>query len=84
MLSFAVALLSAFLIGWVVASGVSLRLKLRERHSRKGPLVDDGAVRAILEGGVLMTDEEPPLDLDEIDEEERRFWTEPWDEPEEW
>ena len=25
-----------------------------------------------------------PDDLDDIDEQERRFWSESWDEPEEW
>ena len=48
------------------------------------PVVDDDAVKAILETGRLVTEEEEPLDLREIEEEERRFWSERWDEPEEW
>ncbi len=84
LLSFTFALLAAFLVGMVVASGVLLRLRLRERLGRRTPVVDDDAVRAILHEGVLRTDEDPPLDLDEIDDEERRFWDERWDEAEEW
>jgi len=83
-LSFVLALFSAFLVGLVVASGVHLRLRLRERLGRGTPVVDDQAIRKILEEGVLTAEDDPPLDLDKIDEEERRFWTEPWDEPEEW
>jgi hypothetical protein len=84
MLSFLLALVSAFLVGLVVASGVHLRLRLRERLGRRTPVVDDQAIRKILEEGVITAEDDPPLDLDEINEEERRFWTEPWDEPEEW
>ena len=46
-------------------------------------MVDDGAVSQILEKGVLALDEDEPLDQREIDDEERRFWSERWDEPEE-
>jgi len=84
LLSFTFALLLAFLLGLALASGVHLRLRLRERLGRTAPVVDDDAVRAILSEGVLRTDEDPPLDLEEIDEEERRFWDERWDEAEEW
>jgi hypothetical protein len=84
MLSFALALLSAFLVGLVVASGIQLRVRMQRRLHRGRPLVDDAAVRAIVERGVLTTDEDEPLDYDEIDEEERRFWSESWDEPDEW
>ncbi len=84
MLSFVLALLSAFLVGLVVASGIQLRMRMRRRLHRARPLIDDAAVRAIVERGVLTTDEDEPLDYDEIDEEERRFWSESWDEPDEW
>ena len=66
------------------AAGISLRVRLREEIDSGRPRVDDEAVRAILETGVLQTDEDEPLDMGEIDDEERRFWSEPWDEPEEW
>ena len=86
MFSFIIALLSAFLVGLVMASGLRLRARLlRSGRGRECmPVVDDEAVRRILEEGVLDVDVEPPLDLNEIDDEERRFWSERWDEPEEW
>jgi hypothetical protein len=47
------------------------------------PVVDDRAVSQILETGVLAAEDDEPLDQAGIDEEERRFWSERWDEPEE-
>jgi len=82
MLYFTIALLSAFLVGLVGASGLRLRGRIRRRLARSVPVVDDRAVSQILETGVLAVDDEP-LDQAEIDEEERRFWSERWDEPEE-
>jgi hypothetical protein len=84
MISFTVALLSAFLVGLAMASGLRLRARLLRRRQRTMPVVDDEAVRRILEQGVFEAKVEPPLDLEEIEEEERRFWSERWDEPEEW
>lgn len=82
MLYFTIALLSAFLVGLVGASGLRLRGRIRRRLARSVPVVDDRAVSQILETGVLAGDDEP-LDQAGIDEEERRFWSERWDEPEE-
>jgi hypothetical protein len=65
------------------AAGVSLRVRLRDEIHAPSPVVDDDAVRAILDTGRLATDEDEPLQAREIDEEERRFWSENWDEPEE-
>ena len=65
------------------AAGVSLRVRLRDEIHSSSPVVDDDAVRAILDTGSLATDEDEPLQAREIDEEERRFWSENWDEPEE-
>ncbi len=84
MLSFTFALLFAFLVGLMVAQGIQLRVRIRRRLRTPRPLVDDAAVRSILERGVLVTEDDEPLDYDEIDEEERRFWSESWDEPDEW
>lgn len=84
MLSFTIALLMAFLVGLVAASGLRMRARLRRRRGRSMPVVDDDAVRRILQEGVLEADGEAPLDMDEIEDEERRFWSERWDEPEEW
>jgi hypothetical protein len=83
MYEFTVAFLSALLVGLAVTSGVLLRRRLRRQRADAGPRVDDDAIRAILRRGVLESDEEEPLDLGEIEEEERRFWSENWDEPEE-
>jgi hypothetical protein len=85
MVAFVLALLSSFLVGLVLASGIRLRSRVRRRLApRSGsPRVDDQAVRAIIERGVLVTDEDEPLDLGEIEEEERRFWSSGWDEPDE-
>lgn len=74
----------AGLLGLVVASGVSLRSKLRRGIEQPEPRVDDDAVRRILETGRLATDEDEPLDLREIEDEERRFWSESWEDPDEW
>lgn len=85
MLSFTFALLIAFLMGLMVARGIRLRARIRERLGPARPQVDDDAVRRIIEEGVLSHEEDEPLDFDEIAEEERRFLSETnWDEPEEW
>ena len=59
-------------------------MRLTESIGRATPLVDDDDVDQILRTGVLITHEDQPLDLEEIDDEERKFWSEPWDQPEEW
>ena len=66
------------------AAGVSLRVRLRDEVDSGSPVVDDEALRTILETGVLAADDDEPLDTGEIDDEEGRFWNESWDEPEEW
>lgn len=68
----------------VFVAGLSLRSRLRERLASREPRVDDDAVRSILETGRFVTEEDEPLDWEEIEEEERRFWSESWDEPDEW
>ncbi len=83
MLYFTIALLSAFLVGLLGASGLRLRGRIRRRLTRSVPVVDDRAVSEILATGVLAAEDDEPLDQAEIDEEERRFWSERWDEPEE-
>ncbi|MHB1193296.1 MAG: hypothetical protein ACYC6F_09635 [Longimicrobiales bacterium] len=83
MLYFTIALLSAFMVGLLSASGLRLRGRIRRRLARSVPVVDDRAVSQILETGVLAAEDDEPLDQAEIDEEERRFWSERWDEPEE-
>lgn len=68
----------------IFAAGVSLRVRLNQDVDGVGPVVDDEALRAIMDTGTLTTDEDEPSDLREIDQEERRFWSEDWEEPEEW
>lgn len=74
----------AGLTALVIAAAVALRLRLRRQLGPRGPHVDDEAVRTILETGTIRDETPEPLDLDEIEEQERRFWSEPWDEPDEW
>lgn len=84
MLSFFWILFWGALTLLVFVAGVSLRSRLRERLAAEEPRVDDDAVKRILETGRLVTDDDEPLDWEEIEEEERRFWSERWDEPDEW
>ncbi len=66
-----------------MATYVVTRRWLAARAERRTALTDE-AIRAIELHGRLETDDEP-LDLGEIDAEERRFWEEEeWDESEEW
>ncbi|HET8655468.1 MAG TPA: hypothetical protein VFL93_08115 [Longimicrobiaceae bacterium] len=66
-----------------VLAGARYRVHLHSSRSR-GPRVDDDAVRRILDEGTLVTpDEDEPLDLDEAARAEEEFWSESWDEPEE-
>ena len=67
-----------------LAAGVSLRTRLRERIDAPRPGIDDEAVEEILQSGTIVTSEDEPLDLGDIDEEERKFWSESWNEPDEW
>jgi hypothetical protein len=67
-----------------LAAGVSLRTRLRERIDAPRPVIDDEAVEEILQSGTIVTSEDEPLDLGDIDEEERKFWSESWNEPDEW
>ena len=54
------------------------------RSSANAPIVDDEALRRILEEGSLSTAEEEPLDLEKAARAEEEFWAESWDEPEEY
>ena len=72
----------AGLVVLAVTAGISLRVRLREHVRPRIPLIDDEAIDAILTIGTL-TDDDEPLDIGDIDEEERKFWSESWDDPEE-
>ena len=68
----------------VVTAGVSFRVQLRDRVEKNRPSVDDAAIEEILATGALTTDEDSPLNIEQIDDEEQKFWSQPWDEPDEW
>lgn len=64
-----------------VAAGVTMHAKRRDAFGAPVPFVDDEILEQILERGEVFVEEDDPLDLDEIDDEEERFWSESWDEP---
>ena len=67
-----------------VVGAVRFRMRLRALVHRP-PVLEDDDVRDIIAHGVFVSDEDEPLDLDQVNEEERRFWEEAqWDEAEEW
>lgn len=59
--------------------------RVRSQRSGSPPPVDDAAVRRILHDGTITApDEDDALDLDEIARAEDEFWSESWDEPEDY
>lgn len=79
-----VALIWGGLAVLAVVGGAVVRRKLGASLERAEQALDDDAIRRIVETGSLTVDQDPPLDLEEIEEEEERFWSETWDEPEDW
>jgi hypothetical protein len=68
-------LVAAVVIGAVlVYAWWRTRRTLRRGVHAGRPTVDEAAIRAIESTGRLVTQEDEPLDLDEIEKEERRFW----------
>lgn len=63
-----------------VAAGVTLHVRRRDVYGRV-PVVDDALIEQIIERGEVYVEEDEPLDLEAIDDEEERFWSESWDEP---
>lgn len=67
------------------AAGIRHLARLRATRPQSGtPRVDDEAIRRILETGTLPTGRDEPLDMDEAARAEEEFWSQPWDEPEEY
>ena len=64
----------------VVSAAVTIRARRREAFGRSGPVIDDETIARIIEHGEVVVDDDEPLDIREIDDEERRFWSETWDE----
>lgn len=68
---------------FALVGAVRLRARLRAHVDRR-PTLDDADVRRIVDTGVFVSEEDEPLDLDQVEAEERRFWEEAeWDEAEE-
>jgi hypothetical protein len=66
-----------------LAGGLIYRARLDRASGAGSPLLTDDMVRQIEESGYVDVDE--PLDLEQIQEEEERFWEEqPWEEPDEY
>ncbi|CAN5857496.1 hypothetical protein BH23GEM9_BH23GEM9_36550 [soil metagenome] len=65
-----------------LAGGLVYRSRLMRATGPGETRITDDVVKQIEEAGWVDIDE--PLDIDEIKEEEARFWEEPWDEPDEW
>ena len=63
-----------------VAAGVTIHLRRRDAYERV-PVVDDAVIEQIIERGEIYVEDDEPLDLDVIEDEEERFWSESWDEP---
>ena len=63
------------------AVGIGAYRRRRRQIEASRSRVDDEAIRTILATGSLTVDEDEPLDIATIDAEERRFWSETWDEP---
>ncbi len=61
----------------------SVRSRLRRSLRSQSVEVDDTAIAQILVNGVFATDEDDPLDLEHIRQEEENFWEKTWDEAEE-
>jgi len=70
----------AGLASLTIAAGVTLRQRRIAAFQRR-PVVDDRVVEQIITEGKVWLDDDEPLDLEEIDDEEERFWSERWDEP---
>lgn len=71
------------LAGLALIGGLLYRIRLTRTIGDVRPLLTDELVRQIEEDGRVDFDE--PLDLEQIQEEEARFWEDqPWEESDEW
>lgn len=68
----------------VAGAGIVRLLRMREVRRGADPTVDDESIRRILEEGSLDPGDDEPLDLDEAARAEEEFWSEEWDEPDEY
>lgn len=66
----------------LLAAAAGVTLHARRRRTYRGiPTVDDALIAQIIACGEVRIEDDEPLDLDAIDDEEERFWSERWDEP---
>jgi len=73
--------LASLLIAFLAAAAVVVnRRRIRDYFDGRSHL-DDDMIRRIERDGSI--DIEDPLDLEQVREEEERFWSETWDVPEE-
>lgn len=71
-----------FMAVLVLVAGILARVRtVRTIRKEERPLLDDDALRRIMEEGVLQVDDDDdePLDPEEIEREEERFWDQHWD-----
>lgn len=68
----------------VAAVGIARRARMLRDRRESGAALDDQAIRRIVEEGSLPYDpDDEPLDLEEAARAEEEFWSEEWDDPEE-
>lgn len=69
-----------------VVAGLLFRGRLRRTVDGEEPMTDDPLLRRILaeSDADRPGDWEPPLDEEAIREAEDEFWSESWDQPEDW
>lgn len=68
----------------VLVAGAAARRRILRRTRPTADGLSDDDVRQIEEGGLFFREDDEPLDMDEIREEEERFWaSESWDRAEE-
>lgn len=65
----------------VAAASATVWMRRRASFMSDRPVVDDRVIEQIIEHGEVFVEEDEPLDMREIDDEEKRFWSESWDEP---
>ena len=64
--------------------GILIRWRVLKRTGRLGGRLTEQDVHRIVESGSLSIDDDEPLDLGIAEEAEERFWSETWDEAEEY
>lgn len=68
----------------VIVGGLLFRGRLRKSVDGRDPMTDDPLLREILSESGARGPEAEPLDEDAIREAEDEFWSQEWDEPEDW